>query len=243
MMKNIILLVVVTVCVSFASFGQSASEPSSVKNTASAATQPIEGWQTSGKSDYYDVYLDGTISYTGNASGSIKSILSAGIDNGRNVAHLMQTIKADNYHGKRLRMSAYIKSEAVERAALWMRMDGEEMKVFGLDTMDNRPIKGTADWQKYEIVLDVPIETQQIVFGVNLKGSGQIWIDDVRFEVVAPSVPTTTTKSPTEFEKASAERIKQYKTTNGADYERQLKAFLERNKTAPPVPINLDFEN
>jgi hypothetical protein len=109
--------------------------------------------------------------------------------------------------------------------------------------MDNRPIKGTIDWQKYELVLDVPFETQQIVFGINLKGNGQVWIDDIKFEDTELSVPTTSIKSPAEFEEGSTKRIEQYKATNKEDYEKQLKAFLERNKTASLVPVNLDFEN
>jgi len=108
--------------------------------------------------------------------------------------------------------------------------------------MDKRPIKGTADWQKYDLVLDVPVETYQIVFGVNLRGHGQIWIDDIKLENVGLDVPTTTFKSPAEWEAQSAKRIEQYKITNKDDYEKQLGAFQKRNVTASLIPSNLDFE-
>ncbi len=241
-MKNLFLLATATIVVSFVSFGQSVPEMSTGKNATFTTTKLIKGWQISGESVCCDIYLDTATRYSGKASGTIKSKLFTN-DVKSKTAYLMQTIKADNYRGKRLRMSAYVKSENVERATLWMRMDGQDMKVFGLDAMDNRPIKGTIDWQKYDLILDVPVETQQIVFGVNLKGNGQIWIDDIKFEDVALNVPTTSIKSPAEWEEGSAKRIEQYKTTNKEDYERQLRAFLKRDETAPLAPANLDFEN
>jgi len=243
-MKKLFLLASMLIFASFISFGQSASKTSADKNAAFTSAQSIRGWsipaELSGQG--YDIYLDTRVFRNGLASGSIKSISPIG-NNRLKSAFLMQTIKADDYRGKRLQISAYVKSENVEHATLWMRMDGEGMQVFGLDVMDNRPIQGTTDWQRYDIVLDVPDETQQIVFGINLKGDGQIWIDDIEFKDVGANVPTTTTKTPAEFAKGSAKRIEQYKTTNKDNYEKQLRAFLKRNTTAPPTPSNLDFEN
>lgn len=242
-MKNLFLITVVIIVISSYSFGQSTSEKSIGKGDTFTTNQLIKGWNVPGVSNRqdYDIYLDTMNYHSGNASGSIKSKLSG--DNKGKTAFLMQTIKADNHRGKRLSMSAYVKSEDVEYSSIWMRLDGENMKVLGLDAMDNRPIKGTTDWQKYEIVLDIPSETQQIVFGINLKGIGQVWIDDIKFEDVGLSIPTTSGKSPAEWEKGSAKRIEQYKISNKEDYEKQLQSFLERNKTASLSPKNLDFEN
>ena len=36
-----------------------------------------------------------------------------------------------------------------------------------------------SDWRKYDVVLDVPSEAQNIAFGVLLAGEGQVWTDDV----------------------------------------------------------------
>jgi hypothetical protein len=57
--------------------------------------------------------------------------------------------------------------------------------------MQNRPIKGTASWQKYDVVLDVPQDATGIFFGVLLSGSGTVWLSDTKFEVVGPTVLTT----------------------------------------------------
>lgn len=42
-----------------------------------------------------------------------------------------------------------------------------------------------------EIVLDVPEEAQEVAFGLLLTGKGQVWMDDLNFEVVGKDVPTT----------------------------------------------------
>ncbi len=105
---------------------------------------------------------------------------------------LMQTFKADAYLDKRLRFSAYVRSEDVENwAGLWMRIDGPKGTMLGFDNMQTRPIKGTTDWQQYEIVLDVPQGSLNIAFGILLSGSGQAWLSDLQFTEVSSDVPTT----------------------------------------------------
>jgi len=242
-MKNLFLIFALSIVASSFAFGQSASETATGRSNTFITTSLIKDWSIPGESSRqdFDIYLDTAIFHSGNASGSIKSKLPAGDDKGKS-AFLMQIIRADNYLGKKLRMTAYVKSVDVKRAALWMRIEGEGMKVLGLDAMDKRPIKGTTDWQKYDLVLDVPVETYQIVFGVNLKGHGQIWIDDIKLENVGLDVLSTTFKSPAEWEAQSAKRIEQYKITNMDDYEKQLGAFQKRNVTASLIPSNLDFE-
>jgi hypothetical protein len=104
----------------------------------------------------------------------------------------MQTFKADTFRGKRIRLSGFVKSEEVnDWAGLWMRIDGPAKEILGFDNMQSRSIKKTTDWKKYEIVLDVPELSQEIAFGMLLSGGGQVWMDDLKFEVVDKSVATT----------------------------------------------------
>jgi hypothetical protein len=104
---------------------------------------------------------------------------------------MVQGFWGNDYRSKRLRLSAFIKTENVEGAAqLYMEIDGET-KMVGFDNMDDRPIKGTTDWKNYEIVLDLPTDTVNVNFGFFLVGKGQAWADDFRFEVVGQDVPTT----------------------------------------------------
>jgi hypothetical protein len=103
----------------------------------------------------------------------------------------MQSFSAAQYVGKRVRFSAAVKSEGVnDWAGLWMRVDkGYEMVT--LDNMENRPIKGTTNWQNYHVVLDVPKEATSIAFGILLSKSGTVWLSNVKIESVGTDVPTT----------------------------------------------------
>ena len=102
---------------------------------------------------------------------------------------LMQTFQADAYAGKRVRMSGYARAQDVKDwAGLWMRVDGARGEPLAFDHMQDRAIKGTSDWKKYEIVLDVPESAQHIAFGLLLTGAGQVWMGDLSFEVVTKDV-------------------------------------------------------
>jgi hypothetical protein len=104
---------------------------------------------------------------------------------------LMQNFRADHYLGKRVRFSAFVKTEGAQNwAGLWMRVDKGSKQV-AFDNMQNRPINGTTNWQKYDVVLDVPQDATGIFFGVMLIGSGTVWLNDARFEAVGPTVLTT----------------------------------------------------
>ena len=105
---------------------------------------------------------------------------------------LMQGFKAEKYLGKRLRFSAYVRAEELDDwAGLWMRVDGDGPKMLTFDNMENRPIRGTSDWQRYEIVLDVPQESKYISLGILMGGRGRVWISDVQLEPVDADVPST----------------------------------------------------
>jgi hypothetical protein len=111
---------------------------------------------------------------------------------------LMQMFDAQEYVGKRLRLTASVKAEGIASwAGLWMRVDGATVpgtqmpKMLAFDNMQSRPIKGTSDWTPYSIVLDVPAEARAIGFGILLHGAGRAWMDDLRLEVVSVDVPLT----------------------------------------------------
>jgi hypothetical protein len=92
-------------------------------------------------------------------------------------------------------MSAYVKTTDVDRrAGLWMRVDGREQTALAFDNMTGRGIVGTTDWEKYEVVLDIPESAEEIYFGFLVAGKGQGWVDDIQFEVVGDDVKTTDMK-------------------------------------------------
>ena len=146
------------------------------------------GWFLAGsKPASYDTGIDAQASYNGHPSAYLKS-KDPRIDG---FGTLMQDFRADHYVGKRVRFSAYVKTENAEGlVGLWMRID-KEAKQLAFDNMQNRPIKSTSDWQKYDVVLDVPQDATGIFFGVLLGGTGEAWISNAKFEVVGSDVPTT----------------------------------------------------
>lgn len=105
---------------------------------------------------------------------------------------LWNDIDASGYIGKRVKLTAYLKSEAVTgTATIGLRMKSANNGCAGLDEMDNRPIKGTTDWTKCETVMDVPPDTVHIRIGARLQGSGIMWVGGLSFEEVGGDVPVT----------------------------------------------------
>jgi hypothetical protein len=148
------------------------------------------GWFKAGsKPDSYEMGVDKNAGQDGKNAATIKSIDKK--ING--FGTLMQESKPDNYLGKRVKMTAFIKSENVKDwAGLWFRVDqaGSDQPL-SFDNMENRAIKGTTDWTKYEIVLDVPANASMLAYGVLIDGTGQIWFDNLSFAIVDESVKTT----------------------------------------------------
>jgi hypothetical protein len=148
-----------------------------------------KGWFPAGSNpSEYEMGVDNSIFQNGHSCAYIKSKAPKGKEFGT----LMQTISADNFLGKRLQLSGYVKSDNVLGwSGIWMRIDGENNQQLGFDNMMDRTIKGTTDWEKYEIVLDIPSNSKTINYGVLLGGDGKVWIDNFKFEVVDNNVPVT----------------------------------------------------
>ena len=101
----------------------------------------------------YELGIDANAVHNGKNSGFLK----AKVSEPRGFGTMMQMFKANDYLNKRMRFSAFVKSEGIEAwAGLWMRIDGPQHGSLGFDNMQNRPIKGTTNWHKYDVVLDVP---------------------------------------------------------------------------------------
>ncbi|MGH2369684.1 MAG: RNA polymerase sigma factor [Chloroflexota bacterium] len=113
---------------------------------------------------------------------------------------LMQMINAQEYLDQRIRFSAAVKATGVDGwAGLWMRVDGPvrgKGASLAFDNMQDRSIRGTTEWQRYEVVLDVAENARAIGLGVLLEGKGEIRVADFRFEPVSKDVPTTGTAYP-----------------------------------------------
>jgi hypothetical protein len=146
------------------------------------------GWYIAGsKPTEYESGIDTLATFNGHPSAYLK----AKVPNVEGFGTLMQDFRADHYAGKRVRFSAFVKTErAQDWAGLWMRIDNGSQQL-AFDNMQDRSIKGTTDWKRYDVVLDVPQNATGIFFGVLLSGTGMVWLSDAKFEIVGPDVPTT----------------------------------------------------
>lgn len=180
---------------------------------------PVDDWRVVGSQiSSYEFGIDKGVAQGGKASASIRSIK----DTINGFGAFMQTCQPDQYLSRRVRMTGFVKTTNVSGyAALWFRVDCDTT-IVSFDNMhdagSDRTIKGTTDWKRYAIVLDVPANATSLSYGGLLSGTGQVWFDNVAFEIVDTSVATTGVFAPSDEQHPRKE--------NGA--------FAK--------PLNLDFE-
>ena len=161
--------------------------------TVMAEDSVPQGWSFQGsKPEAFEIKPDpGQKSPQGNSI----SIQSKGETDG--MATLMQVIKADDFRGKRVRFSGHIKGEGVKSwAALWLRINNADGTVSAFDNMEKRAFRGSGDWKRHEVVLDVPNDSSTISFGALLSGSGHVWVGGLDFQTVDETVSVTAKSKP-----------------------------------------------
>jgi hypothetical protein len=183
----------------------------------SGAENLPKGWMHAGDHpDNYEMTVDTAMKHDGKASARITFIG----EKAEGFGTLMQIFKADDYRGKRVAMSAWMKTKDAESGNFWLRIDGVDTSL-GFDNMFNRAVRGTTEWKEYEIVLDVPEEAVNIAFGAFVAGKGQAWVDDFSFKVVGETALSGAKPTP--------EQVKAKELAGSA-------------KKHPRKPVNLDFE-
>jgi C-terminal processing protease CtpA/Prc len=141
-------------------------------------------WNNFGSNDYV-IVIDSVVKYSGNYAVSISNP-NALVD----FKALSYTLPG-NFKGKKLTISGYIKTENVTEgyAGLWLRIDPK----IAFNNMENVGIKGTTDWKKYEVTVNMdPANTRAIVLGGLLVGKGKMWLDDLSVTIDGKDVATLT---------------------------------------------------
>jgi hypothetical protein len=161
----------------------------------------IEGWYVAGPAEDardfrvtdYEGGLDQNVKHGGEASAFLRSTVAKPAEH----AVVMQSLRADDYRGKCLRVSAWVKTEKVADAAgLWLKVVPAADQAVARVTV---PVRGTTGWKRYDVVLDVPPCARSIVYGLYLQGAGKAWIDDMVWEVVEePTKPSNAKFEPAE---------------------------------------------
>lgn len=239
-MKNIIFILTF-ILISTPAFAQ-IPQPTPVSQTQTTELkQPGGWWKTGSHPKDYDFHLDPNVKRNGKASGTMRSEPTATKESH---GSMMQTFKPDSFRGKRIRLSGYLKTENVLGwSGFWLRVDGstDSLESFAFDNMTNRLLKGTIDWKKYEVVLDVSEKAELIAFGVNLSGSGQVWADDLQIEIVSSDIASTNPPITLEMEamRKEDEEIFRKDPKKFAGYR---EVSLKSRKTSPSQPVNMNFE-
>ncbi len=156
---------------------------------ASITGQP-KGWLLQGvaREDFVGL-RDASEKHGGNASAKLVNK----IDMPRGHAALAQSIAADEWAGMRVRVSAWVKSRALERGGSF------SVTTFAADsvmfspglTRAYCPLDFDMVWRRCEGVLDIPRNADSIQVALNLQGKGEAWIDDLEIVPVGLDVPPT----------------------------------------------------
>ncbi len=109
---------------------------------------------------------------------------------------LTKSCSPDEFRGARVRMTGWVKTKLTAGSAnLWIRVDGDwptqPILAAHFDNMHDRPITGETDWNGYSLVVDVPKTSKMIVYGIFLRGIGELWLGDVQIEKVGADTPFT----------------------------------------------------
>ena len=148
----------------------------------------MDGWFLSGGARvHYEAALDPTVAHQGRASARLRPRVDRPLGYGT----LMQLFRAEEYRGRRLRLTAFLRGSGIgARGDFWARVQSEESPADGPGLGGGRcALSGTFDWRPCRLVFDVPAQGDSIQLGIGLDGPGAIWIDDVRVEPVGRDVP------------------------------------------------------
>ena len=176
------------------------------------------GWKRGGDNrGGFLTMLDKVVKHGGSSSASIKF---AGAEES-GFSTLVQAVAADKFRGKRIRLTGWLRAEGTGWGVMWMRVDGDK-RLLGFDNMMDRPVKSDGVWAQHEIVLDIPENAVNIYLGGMLSGKGQLWMDDLKLDIVGVDVPTTNQLSPEQMKLVDPDRNAKRSEVN--------------------LPVNLDFE-
>jgi RNA polymerase sigma factor (sigma-70 family) len=97
--------------------------------------------------------------------------------------------------GQHICVTGWLKASNVQNwASAFLLIPTKDVKSKGwsrVDSMSDRPIFGTTDWQPVKFVTDVPNQPCAIYFGPDLYGPGELWGDDFQISLADPDDPIT----------------------------------------------------
>jgi len=173
-MKRVLVLAVVCF-LAITTFGQQKEKSINNLDFENVKNGKAINWQSFGTEDYISK-IDSAITQNGKYSASIE--FKGDTPNFKAWSYEIPAI----YQGKTIKLTGYIKTENVTNgyAGIWMQIEPS----IAFDNMSDRGLKGTNDWAKYEIELNLnPSEATKIQIGGLLVGKGKVWIDNLQITI------------------------------------------------------------
>jgi hypothetical protein len=106
-----------------------------------------------------------------------------------NAAQSIALVFPNNYEGEKITLSGYMKTENVDGGFAGLAMQAGSK--IAIDWMDKNGRLGTADWEKYEVTLDLdPSQNQEIIIGGLFGDQGKMWMDDLQVTIDGKNLPS-----------------------------------------------------
>jgi hypothetical protein len=144
----------------------------------------------------HSLVSDGNVVASGSASARIGAA-DATLP-GSAVGVMWQAIAGTPFRGKRVEVSAHMRSRIVQTGHLFVRTQSKDVLALWVSDQGapgarglNQYLPRDADWARLAVVHDVPADADVLYYGVALFGGGHVWIDDVTVAVVDASAPLT----------------------------------------------------
>jgi hypothetical protein len=142
---------------------------------------PIPGWSVQGQArGAYAAEVDGGVLREGRPTVRFHPTREAG----GAYATYMTTLDAKPFRGRRAHAIVFVRTQGVTaRGDAWVRVQGNDSPPDGpgMATSISR-LAANADFTRYELTVDVPVDAASVQLGVGLGGPGMLWMDGVRVE-------------------------------------------------------------
>ena len=101
-------------------------------------------------------------------------------------------VPAAPFRGKRIRLWTKMKTRDLKGYfPLFMRATAGGDPVSAAALPYRQAPKGSGEWKKYSVEMDIPREAETLYFGARMRGSGTGWVDDFSIETLPEPGPQT----------------------------------------------------
>ncbi len=177
------------------------------ESPTSSGEGPPRGWRIS-PSKEYSVSVDRTISHSGGASCRISS--SPGAEIGKDLfCSIVKPIKRSVVSGRTMMFSAYVRTQSVEGKA-GIAILSESLAPESAVAIPFSFLSGTNDWKKKTCELRVSEDISDVKLELKLIGSGTMWADDLRLEILDHPPQMSTAKPSVEYPPPPARPFVEY---------------------------------